>query len=58
MNTKTDELDTAISRSVELEEQLFTLLGETNEAFELIRDLSHTNFLIGRLWGQQIGKGV
>ena len=58
MNTKINELDTAISRSVELEEQLYVLLGESGEAFELVRDLSHTNFLIGQLWGQQIGKGV
>lgn len=44
-----EELDTAIGYSVELEEKLYTLLGETQEAFDLVIALSHTSVRIGRL---------
>lgn len=49
-----EELDTAIGYSVELEEKIYTLLGESQEAFNLVLALSHTNVRIGRL----IEKGI
>lgn len=53
-----DKLDTEITRSAELEEQLFTLLGETGEAWRLISELTLLNFQIGHACGQVLGKGV
>lgn len=57
MNTL-DKLDTEITRSAELEEQLYTLLGETGEAWGLISELARLNFKIGHACGQVLGKGV
>lgn len=58
MNKTLDTLDTEITRSVELEEQLYTLLGETREAWELISELARLNFQIGHACGHALGKGV
>ena len=53
-----DKLESEINKSAELEKQLYTLLGETREAWELIKELAHLNYFIGYACGQALGKGV
>lgn len=42
-----DSLDTEIGRAVELEERIYSLLGETREGWELIAELGRLNYEIG-----------
>jgi hypothetical protein len=42
-----DSLDVEIGRAVELEERIYSLLGETRQGWELIAELSRLNYEIG-----------
>jgi ATP-dependent protease HslVU (ClpYQ) peptidase subunit len=51
MNKTLDTQADKIRRVVEIEEQLFTLAGETGEAWRLIEELSRLNFSVGLVAG-------
>lgn len=47
INKILDSVDAEISRAVEIEERIYSLLGETREGWQLIAELGRLNFEIG-----------